>query len=59
MTPCSMILRGDLEKYEYLGENETKNKIILTHWTMAQAGLNDEKTGGQKSRWTVPLISGE
>ena len=22
---------------------------------MAQAGLNDEKTGGLKSRWTVPL----
>ena len=22
---------------------------------MAQAGLNYEKTGGQKSRWTVPL----
>ena len=22
---------------------------------MAQASLNDEKTGGQKSRWTVPL----
>ena len=24
---------------------------------MAQAGLNDEKNGGQKSRWTVPLIN--
>ena len=23
---------------------------------MAQAGSNYEKTGGQKSRWTVPLI---
>ena len=24
---------------------------------MAQAGSNDEKNGGQKSRWTVPLKS--
>ena len=23
---------------------------------MAQAGFNDEKKGGRKSRWTVPLI---
>ena len=22
---------------------------------MAQSGLNDEKTGGRKSHWTVPL----
>ena len=40
----------------YLGENEAKNEIILTHWSVAQAGSNDEKTGVRKSRWTVPLI---
>ena len=29
--------------------------MILTHWSVAQAGLNDEKTRGRKSRWIVPL----
>ena len=28
---------------------------MLTLCLVAQAGLNDEKTGGRKSRWTVPL----
>ena len=28
---------------------------ILTHWSVAQAGSKDEKYGGRKSRWTVPL----
>ena len=32
-----------------------KTENILTHWSVAQAGSNDEKNGGQKSRWTVPL----
>ena len=41
--------------FEYLSENQTKNETILIHWSVAQAGLNDEKTGGRKSRWTVPL----
>ena len=41
--------------FEYLGENETKFKNILTHWSVAQANSNEEKTRGQKSRWTVPL----
>ena len=50
LTPRSMILPGTSEKYEYLGENETKNENILTHWSVAQAGSNDEKTGGRKSR---------
>ena len=36
-------------------ENETQNETILTHWSVAQAGSNDEKTGGRKPRWTVPL----
>ena len=40
MTPRSVILRGTLERYEYLGENETKNESILTHWSVAQASLN-------------------
>ena len=38
MTPRSMILRGDSKKFEYLGENETKNETILTYWLVAQAG---------------------
>ena len=42
-------------KYEYLSENETEFKNILTHWSEAEAGSNDEKTRGPKSRWTVPL----
>ena len=49
--------RGVAEKYEYLGKNETKIEIVLTCWSVAQAGLNDEKNGGLKSRWTVPLRS--
>ena len=50
-----MILSKDLEKLEYLSENETKNENILNHWSVAQAGSNGEKTRGQKSRWTVPF----
>ena len=37
-----MILRGDSEKYKYLSENETKFEAILTHWSVAQAGLNEQ-----------------
>ena len=33
-------------KFEYLGENETKFKNILTHWPVAQADSNDEKKLG-------------
>ena len=33
----------------------TKIENILTRWSVAQAGLNDEKTGSRKSRWSVPL----
>ena len=46
MTPPSMIQRGVsffILNFEYLGENETKNENILTHWSVAQASLNDEK----------------
>ena len=35
-----------------------KKQTILTPWSVAQAGSNDEKTGGRKSRWTVPLRRG-
>ena len=41
LTPRSIILGGTSEKLEYLGENETEKEI--THWSEAQAGLNDEK----------------
>ena len=50
-----MILRADSEKFEYLSRDETKNENILSHCSMAQAGSNDEKIWGRKSRWTVPL----
>ena len=57
LTPRRMILRRTSEKYEYLGEILTKIENILIQWSVAQAGSNDEKkTGGRKSRWTVPLI---
>ena len=39
---------GTLEKYEYLGEIETKNETILIHWSLVQAGSNDEKNWGSK-----------
>ena len=32
--------------FEYLGENETKFENISTHWSVAQAGSNDEKKLG-------------
>ena len=43
LTQRSMMLRGTMEKYKYLSENEAKNENILTHWSMAQ------------TCWTVPL----
>ena len=43
LTPRSIILRGDSKKFEYLGKNETKNETILNHWSVTQAGSNDEK----------------
>ena len=50
-----MILRGDSDKYEYLGENETKFETILTHWSVVKAGSKMKKTRGRKSGWTVPI----
>ena len=41
-----MILRGDSEKLEYFCEDETKNKNILTCWSVAQTSLNDDKKLG-------------
>ena len=43
-SPCSMILCGESEKFEYLGENETKSENILNHWSVV--GSNDEKSWG-------------
>ena len=34
--------------FENLGENETKFENILTHWSVVQAGSNDEKNWGSK-----------
>ena len=36
--------------------NLTKFENILTQWSVAQGGLNDEKTGSRKSCWIVPLM---
>ena len=43
LTPRSIILRGDSEKFEYLSEDESKKEKNLTHWSVAQVGSNDEK----------------
>ena len=37
-----------------LGENETKNEITLSHWSVAQAGSNDEKNWGSKISLDCP-----
>ena len=51
-----MMLRGDSEKYSYLGENKAKNEHILTHWSVAQAGSNyEEKNWGSKFSLDFPL----
>ena len=39
-----------------ISRKTTKIENILTHWSVARAGSNDEKTRGRKSRWTVSLI---
>ena len=56
VTLRSMILhRVNLEKLEYLGENETKFENISTHYSVAKADSNYEKKEVKKSRLTVPL----
>ena len=55
LTPCSMILCGALEKYEYLGENETKNDNMLTLWSVAQTTSNDEKYWRSKIALDCPF----
>ena len=47
MTPRSMI--------RISGRKRNQNENIVTHWSVAQTGSNDENTGGWKSRWPVPL----
>ena len=44
-------------KKKYLDKNKTKSENILTHWSVAQADSNDEKTGGRKSLWNILLTS--
>ena len=49
MTLRSMILRESvfwILNFEYLCKNETKFENMLTHWSVAQAGSNDEKKLG-------------
>ena len=42
-------------KFEYLGENETKYEFFLTHWSVAQAGWNDEKNRRSKISLDCPF----
>ena len=44
-----------LLNFEYLSEKETKNQTILTHWSVAQAGSNDEKNWGLKISLDCPF----
>ena len=56
-TPQGMIHRGISffkPKIWITKQNRNQNLKCLTHWSVAQAGANDEKIGSQKSRWTVP-----
>ena len=55
MTQRSMILCGTSEKLKYLGENGTKNKNILNHWSVAQASSNDERNWGSKILLDCPF----
>ena len=41
-------------QYDTGGRFFNKN-LIKSAKSVAEAGLNDEKTGSQKSRWNVPL----
>ena len=55
LTLRSMILRGTSKKYKYLGKNQIKNETILTHWSVGQAGSNDEKNWGSKISLDCPF----
>ena len=55
LTQRGIILRGTSKKFEYLGENETEFENILTHWSVAQAGSNDEKNWGSKISLDCPF----
>ena len=54
---CAVGLKNEIENVWLVGENKTKFENILTHWSVAQAGSNEEKTRGRKCRWTVSLSS--
>ena len=43
MILCGVSFFDTKKKFEYLSENETEFENILTHWSEAYAGLNDEK----------------
>ena len=62
--PCAVWYCAELDsaqydtarkKYEFLGENETKNETILTHWSVGQAGSNDEQNWGSKISLDCPF----
>ena len=67
VTPRSMILRGGTKSAQYdtegrrtqcsmmLGGDFLTKNLIKSAKSVSEAGLNDEKTGSQKSRWNVPL----
>ena len=46
---------ADSEKYEYLGGSETQNENILTLWSVAQAGSNDDKNRGSQISLDCPF----
>ena len=58
LTQRRIILRRTSKKFEYLGENETEFENILTHWSVAQAGSNDEKNWGSKISLDCPFKPG-
>ena len=61
---CGVGFRGVMHtaelflKFEYLGEIETEFENLLSCVSGAQMVLNHDKTGGQKSRDTLPLMFG-
>ena len=56
LTHQGIIPRGDW-KIQITGQTLKQIENILTRWPVAQLGsnYNIKKTGGRKSRWTVPL----
>ena len=54
--PGPLTNRGIIPRGVSFFEPKTKIENVLTCWSVPQTGLNNEKTGGRKSRWTVPLM---